>query len=280
MSKFLSLFRKIAVKILYNINIGNIIITHPYTKDKMTIHGFQHKGYWFHGKNREKLSMAAFAEWIKPGDVVVEIGGHVGFITLYFSSLVGRNGKVVVFEPGSNNLPYLEKNVAGHPNVSIVKMAVSDFSGPSDFLLESLTGQNNSLLSDYATFSKNVEAAGVPVETRVETVQCTTLDDYWSGENAPPPNFIKIDIEGAELAALKGAEGLLTPPRGAAPRLMVEVTHQNESVFAFLDSHGFSVRCEDGVDVGSENMPNGNWFCIHQSDSGHDRLLAKLTGGR
>lgn len=272
--------RKVAVKILYHLNIGDVAITHPYTKQKMTIHSFRHKGYWFHGKHREESSMKTFAEWIKPGDIVVEAGGHVGFISVYFSSLVGRNGKIIVFEPGSNNLPYLEKNVSRLPNVEVIKMAISNFCGPTEFLLENLTGQNNSLLKNYEIFSNNVKAAGVRVETHVETVQCTTLDTYWCDETALP-DFIKIDIEGAELAALEGAKRLLSPRlHEAAPRLMVEVTNQNEAVFVLLNSLGYSIRRDDGVDIGPENTPSGNWFCIHPSDHEHDRLLSKLIGGR
>jgi len=59
MSVFIPAIRKTVVKLLYHFNPGNVVITHPYTKQKMTIHSFQHKGYWFHGKRREQLSMAA-----------------------------------------------------------------------------------------------------------------------------------------------------------------------------------------------------------------------------
>lgn len=93
------------------------------------------------------------------------------------------------------------------------------------------------------------------------------------------PNFIKIDIEGAELAALKGARQLCTRPQPrVAPRLMVEVTHQNVAVLDLLKSYGYSVKREDGVDINSENVPSGNWFCIHPRDGEHDRLLSKLGG--
>jgi predicted methyltransferase len=75
-------------------------------------HSFKHYTYWYDGERREQTTMELFAKLINPGDVVVEVGGHIGYIAVYFSHLVGKQGRVVVFEPGPNNftLPTPEHN--------------------------------------------------------------------------------------------------------------------------------------------------------------------------
>lgn len=78
--------------------------------------------------------MKKFSELISSGDTVVEIGGHIGFISQYFSQLVGEEGKVIVFEPGSNNLQYIKKNILGKDNIYLEQMAISDRSGTAFFM--------------------------------------------------------------------------------------------------------------------------------------------------
>lgn len=56
-------------------------LTNPWTGSRIYLNSFRHKGYWFFGKEREAGTMARFAELIRPGDTVVEVGGHIGFIT-------------------------------------------------------------------------------------------------------------------------------------------------------------------------------------------------------
>jgi FkbM family methyltransferase len=72
---------------------------------------------------------------ITKGGTAVEVGGHIGYIAAYFAKLLGKTGELVVFEPGSNNLPYIRKNVtemassADLANVRLVEKAVGPISG-------------------------------------------------------------------------------------------------------------------------------------------------------
>jgi hypothetical protein len=108
---------------------ADIRITNPWTKHSLFLNSFHHKGYWFFRKVRENATMRMLAKCITPGDTVLEIGGHIGFISQYLSQLVGRSGRVIVFEPGSNNLPYIRKNLRELPNVTLEEVAVSDQCG-------------------------------------------------------------------------------------------------------------------------------------------------------
>src|SRR5687768_9187669 len=141
--------RRIIIPLLKKLNPGKISIRHHYTKGRIVLDAFNHKGYWYHGRNREVDTMELFRKLIQPGFTVIEVGGHIGYITNYFSHLVGPLGKVYVFEPGENNLPYIKENIQKLTNVVLVQKAVSDTNGIARFYVEDLSGQNNSLLSDY-----------------------------------------------------------------------------------------------------------------------------------
>jgi FkbM family methyltransferase len=56
--------------------------------------------------------MTSLGKLIRSGETIVEIGGHIGYLSIYLSDLVGPQGRVYVFEPGPNNIPYIRKNIA------------------------------------------------------------------------------------------------------------------------------------------------------------------------
>ncbi len=215
--------------------------------------------------------MSIFPEVIGPGDLVVEIGGHIGYLTVYFSGLVGPKGRVLVFEPGRNNLPYLRKNLASHANGTLVEKAVADFTGPATFHLENLSGQNNSLIKNYRLFAENLESAGIArVETSVMEVGCTTLDCFWSENNLPAPSFVKIDVEGAEMSVLRGMKNVVQKNDVA---LMVEVSENHADVFHLLKEYGFLIFDDSRRPIQAPRFISGNLFCLKENDKRTGRLL-------
>ena len=258
-----SSFRRLALHIFRRLNPGDIKIRHHWTSQPMALHSFKHKGYWWHGKKREHKTIERFQRLIKPGDVIIEIGGHIGYFSMLYSQLVGPRGHVFVFEPGENNLPYLRRNLAGKANTRIIEKAVSDQNGVIKFWLEDLSGQNNSMVENYHLLDGNIALAGLgnQVHKKEVTVQSITLDSFIEemASDKLSPNFVKIDVEGAELMVLKGAQNLLT--RRAIP-LMVEVTCDAEPIFNMMREHGYSLFLENGAAVSSIKDMNGNIFCL------------------
>ena len=128
------------------------------------------------------------AREVQPGSVFYDVGANVGFYSLLGSSLVGR-GKVFAFEPVPRNVGYLRKHLAlnGIANVEVLALAVSDKPGTASFEIEQ-TG-----------FMGHFSAEGDI------TVSTATLDSLVKQGRILPPNYIKMDIEGAELLALRGA---------------------------------------------------------------------------
>ena len=178
---------------LSRVNPGDITIRHQWTGHPVRLHSFKHKGYWYHGANRERDTMIAFAQLIKPGDVVIEVGAHIGYIAMWLARLVGPTGQLIACEPGSNNLPYLRKNLSPFDQTSIREVALAENSGELPFMEEDFTGQNNSLLTDGEQLKGNLEHVRMHTQTHIRTVQALTLDDIV--HDLPlAPSLVKIDV--------------------------------------------------------------------------------------
>ncbi len=136
-----------------------------------------------------------FEEWVKPGDVVYDVGGHFGYYTLLASKLVGRSGRVITFEPSPMNLARLYRHIELNDaaNVKVLELAVSDHEGTARF--ETRTGSGVGHLSSDG-----------PLEVKLTTLD-TLLREY------PAPKVMKIDVEGAEVGVLQGAKHLLESAR-------------------------------------------------------------------
>jgi FkbM family methyltransferase len=228
----------------------DIKIKNPYTCDELIVNIYRHKTYWFYGKSRERETMEMFANVIKKNDVVFEIGGHIGFITQHFSKLVGNTGVVIVFEPGKNNIPYIEKNIFGKLNVFLEKVAVSNQVGEALFYEDNISGQNNSLLPDYKGAVDVAKTHFERLRKEQHVVSITTIDQYIKTTGSKC-DYIKIDIEGNELKALQGAKNALRLARG----IMIEVTENQSKVSQLLLEAGFALETESGVELNS--IPSG-----------------------
>lgn len=145
----------------------------------------------------EEVTTNLVNKLIKQGDVVLDIGTCIGYYTLIFAKLVGKNGKVYAFEPEPTNFTLLKKNVEinGYENVVLVQKAVSNRSGKLRLFLS----EEN--LGDHRIYDPHNGRNFIEVES-------IKLDDYFKNYNGEI-NFIKMDIQGAEGGALQGMFELL-----------------------------------------------------------------------
>jgi len=136
-------------------------------------------------------------QFLKEGDVFFDLGAHVGFFTLLASHFVGDQGRVVAFEPNPDNIKYLKKHIEWNKRRNIT-------------VFEAAIGDRNCLVSfDPCRRS----AMGSICSTGSMTVQMLSLDYLYEAANIPAPQIIKIDIEGSECMALKGAQKLISECR-------------------------------------------------------------------
>ncbi len=159
----------------------------------------------------EETTTRLFKRLVKPGMVVVDLGAHIGWYTLLAARQVGKTGRVYAFEPSQANFLFLLRNLDlnGIHNVIPVRKAVSNTRG-SMTLFSGQHGRTglNSLYPNRFTGGEAV------------TVEAITLDDFFEKEGWPPIDLVKMDIEGAEPAALEGMTRLIQ--KMASIKLIVE----------------------------------------------------------
>jgi FkbM family methyltransferase len=269
-AKIKSVVRKSALWALRSFGPGDISIRHHYTGDRIMLHAFKHKGYWFYGKRRERNTMRMLRKVVFEGETVLDVGAHIGYLSVYFAQLVGPGGRVFAFEPDPENRRYLRGNVERRPQVSIIEKAVAASTGERNFFVENLTGQNNTLYDDYPTLDSNSAAAGYSGGGyRKITVEAISIDDFCRNEHVHP-DFVKFDIEGAELEALRGMEETVAR---SPPRLMVEVSLHQPEVVRWLTERGYYLYDDEGHRLFLQEH-YVNVFCFHRE--AHYKLLTEL----
>jgi FkbM family methyltransferase len=164
----------------------------------------KHRYLW--GNAREQELRAFIRERVRPGENVLDVGSHVGLYALYFARWT-RTGQVHAFEPNPVTRSALVEHVrlngfAGR--IVIRDMAVSDALGEKDFFALPFDGMSR-------LGGENPELAGKTTRIRVRT---TTIDDYCETERFVP-SWLRMDIEGFEVAALRGASRLIEALRGS-----------------------------------------------------------------
>lgn len=172
---------------------------------------------------------------IQPGDVVFDLGGHVGTSALLFSRLTGPAGRVFSFEPAFFDV--LSRNVIVNDadNVTVVPCAVAATPGEQEFDVTDL-GIDSRLAEPGSCTDGSVR---VPV---------TSVDHFVAREDVARVDFMKLDIEGSEEEALVGAEQTL---RRMRPRLSVASYHTDRRGRA---QHGRLVRLLRGLGYRTEEV--------------------------
>ena len=141
----------------------------------------------------EQKEIALLCSLITPGDVVLDIGANIGLYTLAMSRAVGREGKVVAFEPDPDNLMVLRHNVqANHcENVIVAPCALGDQTKEMNlFQVDEQKGYQS--FADLGHTGKSVR------------VSMRRGDDVLRELGVDSPSVVKIDVEGAEPLVLEG----------------------------------------------------------------------------
>jgi FkbM family methyltransferase len=180
---------------------------------------------------------------LRAGDVAVDVGANVGYLTTLAAMLVGPTGQVFAFEPGPENLARLRANLALNDctNVTVVEKAVTNQMGDVEFFINSDDSGGNALW-DPAQYPGNEKCLATPIRL---TVPGTTLDVELE-QLRVAPKVIKIDTEGAEQKVLEGMRGLLA---SLEPRFIIAELHDfglaklgcsQQSLRGFIEGLGYS----------------------------------------
>lgn len=189
-----------------------------------------------------------FTTRLSPGMTVVDAGANKGQMALLFASLVGKTGRVFAFEPAPAEFASLERNVRmnGLSQVTPVQAAVADVAGTMAFRYA----------ADAPTQGKlaNVEPSYQVEDTQTIAVRSTPLDDIL--EKGVRPDLVKIDVEGAAAAVLRGARRVIQEVR---PVFFIELhgPEEQEGVRDNLLAQGYTARTLDGRKVPDETA---GWY--------------------
>ncbi len=172
------------------------------------IHVRSHPDYrWYFCQEYEPEAAAYFRSRVVPGAVCLSVGANLGMYPLQMVHWSGPSGKVFAFEPNPNTAHALRRNLElnqASRQVEVVEQAVAAASGTTQFAAVGLDGMSrigtpNPLIADMVRH-ESIDLIDVPV---------TTLDDFCRTRKIKP-SVLMMDIEGFEIAAIKGAKELLT----------------------------------------------------------------------
>lgn len=159
---------------------------------------------------------------LKPGDIMIDLGANIGYYTIFAANLVGTTGEIHAFEPIPSTFARLATNTQLNnlQNVRLNQCAASDQHGTVD--MYDFPGNSGS-----NSFGKHPEA------TTSFSVPTIRLDDYVKEHGLKKITLIKMDIEGAEVLALRGMHDVIMEYR---PQFLIEVNSH------CLSQLGFSVN--------------------------------------
>ena len=165
-----------------------------------------------------------------PGETVVDVGANIGLYSIACSHKVGNSGKIIAIEPEKENFSLLVQNLRlnGVTNVLPINEAISNFIGTTDLFLSETNLGGHSII-----FRRG---------SKKRTVNCETLDKLCRRLGIRRVHLIKVDVEGAELAVLEGAQKMLEENK---LRLIVVAEHfkdQITQVSRFLSDLGFITK--------------------------------------
>jgi FkbM family methyltransferase len=162
--------------------------------------------------NYEDATSQFVQRYLQPGMVMLDIGANQGFFSLMASRLIGASGRIVAFEPSPRDRGYLKQHLRLNRchNVEMVACALGESDGTADL----------HVVDGTETGCNSLRPPDIAQPTRVVTVPVRRLDDVLRSSGVAKVDFIKIDVEGAELSVLQGATELLT--RSPRPVILAE----------------------------------------------------------
>lgn len=198
------MFKTLARSLLKNLPKSSVVpvMSGPLKGYRWMLHSGVHT-YW-RGVYEPELA-EALEQVVKPGMTCFDCGANAGYFTLLLSKLTGPKGKVYSFEPQRSNANYIRRHLELNSvrNVTLLECALADNNGTVNFLGDGPQGR-------------------ISMEGK-DSVECRTLDSA----GLPPPDVMKIDVEGAEVALVRGAQQTLRTHR---PRVFMSLHIPQSSV--------------------------------------------------
>ncbi|MDQ3675984.1 MAG: FkbM family methyltransferase [Actinomycetota bacterium] len=199
--------------------------------------------------NHEPMVAEALRRTLPDGGAFFDIGANTGFTSMLAARIVGSRGTVVALDPQAECAAAVRAHAAlnGFAHVRVVEAAAAQATGEAEIIVV-----EDSLWTRLATVGEH------DLEQRRDVVRTVALDDLVSSGEAPAPDVVKIDVEGAELDVIAGMPDLLRAPR---PVVICEMHGKNAAFAAAMRAHDYKVTNLDGVEPLEEAGANVHALC-------------------
>ncbi len=211
-----------------------------------TKHGNINYAQWLHPSEKRKSFsndiLDFYSNYIKSGDIVIDVGAHTGDTTLLYALLAGNNGLVLAFEPNEYVFKVLNKNVSiNMDNMSILpyQFAVANSNEDLIFNYSDFGFCNGGNLSEFNKFKH-----GHFAKLKVQSIDIEKLlRSNFLNDKLSKLSFIKIDTEGNDLYVLKALKDIL---KEFKPVIQTEIykllpVEKRVEIVTLLNSIGYNV---------------------------------------
>lgn len=173
-----------------------------------------------------------------PGMTMLDIGAHVGYYSRRYAKILGENGRIFAFEPHPRTFATLQHNVKRLPQVTAVQLALAEHEGTAelhDYLMMSASGSlhyDESMAALQKSQMHDTDIApriGHTFSAQTFTVRTTPVDDFLATRGIQQVDLVKMDIEGAEIGALRGMQQTIAN----SPNLKLVMEYNPQALKAF-----------------------------------------------
>lgn len=178
---------------------------------------------------------------VQPGNRVLDVGANIGYVTALLASFVGPNGKVYSMEPVPETFSLLKYTIdkLGYSNVVLWCYGASSRRQNAEIAIPHYQSGGENF---YQAHVLNGKTKSLPKDSRLIKVSLQCIDDLLKDDRAAI-SFVKIDVEGHELEAIRGANRLITESK---PAFLIEVSSDPDAehsdarqLFELLADHGY-----------------------------------------
>ncbi|WP_420628066.1 FkbM family methyltransferase [Candidatus Leptofilum sp.] len=198
--------------------------------------------FWFRlellTNRHETETVAQLDRLAAPGMTMLDIGAHVGYYSRRYAKILGENGRIFAFEPHPRTFATLQHNVKHLPQVTAVNLALAEHEGTAelhDYLMMSASGSlhyDEAMVALQKAQTHETDIApriGQTFAAQTFTVRTTPVDDFLAAQEVERVDLVKMDIEGAEIGALRGMRQTIAN----SPNLKLIMEYNPQALKAF-----------------------------------------------